>query len=160
MTHERTKKRWLDALVPPPILMGATGLLMWVVGRFSPHFHLSPLMGWTLPLSLAALSVGIVFAGVLGFRKAATTIDPTRPDSASKLVTSGIYRYTRNPMYLGFAGVLLAWGLYLQAWWSLPLPLVFVLYISVFQVRPEEDALMSKFEERFATYIAKVRRWL
>ncbi len=76
------------------------------------------------------------------------------------LVTGGIYRYSRNPMYLGFAGVLLAWGLYLQAWWSLPLPLLFCLYIDVFQIGHEEDALISKFGERYATYIARVRRWL
>lgn len=160
MKRELLVVRTLDALVPPPFVMTATGLLMWAVQGFSPQFELSPVLRWSLPVSVAALSAGIVIAGVMGFRRAATTIDPTRPSSASVLVTGGIYRFTRNPMYLGFAGMLLAWGLHLQAWWSLPLPFVFCVYLTVFQIRPEEDALMSKFEDRYAAYTARVRRWL
>jgi protein-S-isoprenylcysteine O-methyltransferase Ste14 len=67
-----------------------------------------------------------------------------RSDSAGLGLDAGhrcIYRFTRNPMYLGFAGVLRAWGLHLQAWWSLPLPLLFCLYITFSQILPEEDAL-------------------
>jgi protein-S-isoprenylcysteine O-methyltransferase Ste14 len=63
-------------------------------------------------------------------------------------------------MYLGFAGILLAWGFHLQAWWSLPLPVLFCLCITVFQILPEEDALRSRFGERYLTYAASVRRWL
>jgi protein-S-isoprenylcysteine O-methyltransferase Ste14 len=140
--------------------MTATALFMWVLSRFSALFLLPSLLHWSLPALLAVLSTGLAIAGVFSFRRFATTIDPTRPGSASTLITGGIFRFTRNPMYLGFAGVLLAWGLHLQAWWSLPLPVLFCLYITVFQILPEEDALRSRFGERYLTYAASVRRWL
>ena len=63
-------------------------------------------------------------------------------------------------MYLGFAGTRLAWGLHLQAWWSLPLPFLFGLYITIFQIRPEEKALRSKFGECYLRCAANARRWL
>lgn len=153
-------KRPLEARVPPPIVMTATALSMWFVARFSPRFELpSPVHGCASVL-LAALSICLVIAGISRFRKSATTIDPTRPGAASSLVTDGIYRFTRNPMYLGFTGILMAWALFLQAWWALALPPLFCLYITVFQILPEEAALRTRFGEHYVTYAARVRRWL
>lgn len=160
MKLDNSPAQMLEALVPPPVVMTAAALLMWIIARFSPLFQLPSLVNWTGFALLGASSAGLVIAGLSSFRQSSTTIDPTRPGSASALVTDGIYRFTRNPMYLGFAGVLLAWGLYLQAWWSLPLPFLFCLYITIFQIRPEEKALRSKFGERYMIYSASVRRWL
>ncbi len=160
MSSECPGARVLETRFPPPLLMMATGLAMWGVSRLSPLFGLPAPLAWLLPTLIATLSLALVAAGAIAFRRWATTIDPTRPAVASHLVTDGIYRFTRNPMYLGFAGLLLAWGLYLQAWWSLPLLLVFVLYITVFQIVPEERALEAKFGMAFEAYAAKVRRWL
>lgn len=140
-------------------MMAAT-LAMWALAAWSPHFRLPLPLAWLLPALIAAAAVGVVTAGVLTFRRWGTTIDPTRSASAAHLVTSGVYRITRNPMYLGFAGLLLAWALYLEAWWSLAWPSVFVVYISVFQIAPEERALRAKFGVAFDAYIARVRRWI
>lgn len=83
-----------------------------------------------------------------------------RPDAASTLVTSGIYRVTRNPMYLGILFALLGWGLFLSNLGSLLFCGVFVLYMSRFQIQPEERALEVKFGVAFIMYKSRVRRWL
>jgi protein-S-isoprenylcysteine O-methyltransferase Ste14 len=97
---------------------------------------------------------------VVAFRRAGTTVNPMKPESSSSLVVSGIYAFTRNPMYLGFLFALLAWAIYLShpaAFLVLPL---FVWYMNRFQIEPEERALASLFGEAFTTYAARVRRWL
>jgi protein-S-isoprenylcysteine O-methyltransferase Ste14 len=140
--------------------MMAAALAMWALAAWSPHFRLPLPLAWLLPALIAAAAVGVVTAGVLAIRHWGTTIDPTRPASASHLVTGGVYRITRNPMYLGFSGLLLAWGLHLQAWWCLALPPIFMVYIAAFQILPEERALKTKFGAEFDAYAAQVRRWL
>ncbi len=113
----------LELKVPPPIVAlacaGAMKLLSWLPGRgatagaatFDDLQRLAPLV--------AALGVGIALAGVIEFRRARTTVNPHKPDRSSALVSSGIYRYTRNPMYLGMAVVLLAWAAWLGSAWAL-----------------------------------------
>jgi len=160
MKAEMSRTRTLEARVPPPVLMMGTGLAMWALSHFSPRFSLPSPLAWLAPSLLALMSVSLIFSAALSFRRSATTIDPTRPAAASRLVTGGVYRLTRNPMYVGFAGLLLAWGLYLQAWLPLPLPLAFVLYLGRFQIRPEERALQAKFGAAFEAYAESVRRWL
>jgi len=75
------------------------------------------------------------------------------------LVTGGIYRFTRNPMYVGLLLVLVAWATFLSSLWTLVGPLAFVLYITRFQIKPEESALATLFGQPYADYRAKVRRW-
>jgi protein-S-isoprenylcysteine O-methyltransferase Ste14 len=100
-------------------------------------------------------------ARVTSFRRAQTTVDPTRPAKASALVVGGVYRLSRNPMYLGFLLLLLAWGVYLSHLPSLLLaPLAFVLYLNRFQITPEERALESLFGDEYRAYKREVRRWL
>jgi len=115
-----------------------------------------------LGASLAIVVVGMVFsaAGIVAFRRARTTVDPTRPEAASSLVRSGIYRVSRNPMYLGLSLVLVAWAVFLASPWALCGPAVFIFYMSRFQVAPEERALSRLFGSEYAWYKARVRRWL
>ena len=82
------------------------------------------------------------------------------PASASSLVTSGVYGVTRNPMYVGLLFVLVAWASLLAAPWTLIGPLVFVAYISRFQIAPEERALSTIFGDAYSQYRTRVRRWL
>lgn len=97
---------------------------------------------------------------MLSFRKARTTVNPLKPETASALVSSGVYRYTRNPMYLGFAIVLIAWSIFL-AWPPALLGVLgFVMYMNIFQIGPEERALASLFGREFTQYCSQVRRWL
>lgn len=109
-------------------------------------------------LSTTGLSIAVV--GIAAFHRATTTVDPQRPGGASSLVTSGVYRWSRNPMYLGMVLVLLGWG----AWLASPLSLLFVIlfgaYLERFQIIPEERALRDRFGEEFEAYCHGPGRWL
>ena len=150
----------LEAKVPPPLVALIVGTGMWLASRaFGPTSVSFPVrLGLAAALFLIGLS--ITYAGVRAIRRAQTTLNPTKPETASALVSTGIYRYTRNPMYLGMATWLLAWA----AWLAAPVALLgvplFVLYMNRFQIRPEERALASLFDGEFPTYQARVRRWL
>lgn len=127
---------------------------------------LTPLATFELPGSriasfcLALLGMAAATAGILAFRTSRTTVDPRTPDAASTVVVGGIYRFSRNPMYLGFLCMLAGWVVYLSnATAALLLP-AFVAYINAFQIKPEERILLSKFGPRFTEYMGSVRRWL
>jgi protein-S-isoprenylcysteine O-methyltransferase Ste14 len=151
---------WLEHRVPPPLVGLVVALLMaWLAG--GPHWHV-PTGTNGLSVLLLVL-VGLLFdlAGLLAFRASRTTVNPLRPERASALVTRGVYRITRNPMYVGMVFLLLAWGLYLAHWPALLLgPTAYVLYLSRFQIVPEERALLGLFGEDYRRYMGRVRRWL
>ncbi len=96
----------------------------------------------------------------LAFQRARTTVNPLRPSASSALVTRGVYRYTRNPMYLGQATVLAGAMLYLQSAIALLAVPLFVLYITWLQIMPEERALQARFPEVYPLFRQRVRRWL
>ncbi len=110
---------------------------------------------------LQPLRGGIVSTtGARAFRRVRTTVNPLHPERASSMVTSGIFRFTRNPMYVGIALVLLGFFLAFGALSAiLGLP-AFVGYITRFQILPEERILEAKFGSAYAAYRARVRRWL
>jgi len=150
----------LEAKVPPPAVTLATGVIMWGISRLAPQVAMPS--GIRLGLSIAILVVGIGFgaAGIRSFRRARTTLKPTKPEKASSLVRTGIYRVTRNPMYLGLLFVLGAWAVFLSSAWALLGMAGFVLYMNRFQIEPEERALSGLFGSEYAAYKATVRRWL
>jgi len=117
---------------------------------------------YRVPIAVATGAIGILIdlAGLFQFLRAKTTINPLRPKNASALVTGGIYRWTRNPMYLGMATLLLAWGVWLANAGALAVISLFVAYLNRFQIAPEEGALQDRFGDEFAAYRARVRRWL
>ncbi len=106
------------------------------------------------------LSALVALAAFAGFWKARTTINPLKPDRASVLVTHGIYRFTRNPMYLSLLLLLVAYASELGSWVAFAGPAVYVAYITRFQIVPEERILASKFGDEFAEYKRRVRRWI
>src|SRR5262249_8005818 len=113
-------------------------------------------------LAVAFVLVGqtISVAGIVEFRRARTTINPIKVNATSSLVCSGIYRFTRNPMYVGLFLTLLGWAVYLSNPLSLIFLLVYVLYITRFQIKPEERILLGLFGEPYAAYMQRVRRWV
>jgi protein-S-isoprenylcysteine O-methyltransferase Ste14 len=152
--------RWLELKIPPPILAFIIGLAMWLIARGSWHLPMEPNVRVAVSSVLAFLGVVIAMLGSMSFRRAGTTVNPLKPDAASMLVTTGVYRYTRNPMYVGVAMVLLGWTIYLAAPLAIVGPIAFVGYITRFQIIPEERALSIKFAGQFAAYQSRVRRWL
>lgn len=145
----------LQNRIPPPLVAILFGLLMWAASRFLPRHDL-PLI---LAIATALIGLTICLAGVWSFHRARTTVNPLHPERASALVESGIYRYTRNPMYLGFAVILLAWALLLGSLVALLGVPGFILYMNRFQIVPEERALAALFGTAFSRYCERVRRW-
>jgi protein-S-isoprenylcysteine O-methyltransferase Ste14 len=137
-----------------------TAGLMYAISRVLPLFAFDLAHRQVLVAATAALGIAIDVAGLVAFRRARTTINPLSPHKASALVTGGIYRWTRNPMYLGMAALLLAWGLWLANAGALAVIAAFVAYLNRFQIAPEERALEARFGAEFAAYRARVRRWL
>lgn len=149
----------LELKVPPVALMLVCAVLMAAVTLALPAAAWWQLAWWwaALPVCVGA---GVALAGVLAFRRAATTVNPTTPQASSSVVTSGIYAFSRNPMYVGFALVLLGWALWLGNGAALVLVPAFVLYMNRFQIAPEERMLTDKFGASYTQYVQQVRRWL
>jgi protein-S-isoprenylcysteine O-methyltransferase Ste14 len=150
----------LENKIPPPIVVLLIGTAMWAVARSSPlPVGQSPLR-LAISCGLAGSGVIVLVLGVLAFRRAKTTINPVNIEAASTVVTGGIYRYTRNPMYVGFALMLAGWAVHIAVPFVLVGPVVFILFITRFQIIPEERVLTSKFGEEYRKYQQRVRRWL
>lgn len=150
----------LELLVPPPVVVLVTGLAMWAAARAFPMQLLPEAHRLVIGIILCLLGVMAGVAGILAFRRARTTTDPREPARATALVTSGIYRYSRNPMYLGLLLVLLGWAVVLGNLVSVLGVVVFVLYITRYQIYPEERQLLKTFDAEFLNYKATVRRWV
>jgi protein-S-isoprenylcysteine O-methyltransferase Ste14 len=134
--------------------------LMWVASSAIPRLDFVLPAKISSAVSLALIGVVTCLSGVVSFQRANTTVNPMKPGSASSLIVSGIYRYTRNPMYLGFVLVLLGWAVFLSNLAALALVAAFVVYIDRLQIRPEERALASRFPHEYPAYMARVRRWV
>jgi protein-S-isoprenylcysteine O-methyltransferase Ste14 len=156
----RRAMRALELKIPPPLVALLIGTAMWHVSRSGPSLDLPLIVRSVAGLALAVLGAAIALAGDIEFRRARTTINPWRPHNTSSLVTTGVYRHTRNPMYLGLLVVLCGWAVFLASAWPLAGPPAFVLYISRFQIHPEEGILSAKFGSVYADYASRVRRWL
>lgn len=150
----------LELKVPPPLVALVLAGLMWAVARLLPSPALAvPMRGWTA-LALALAGLAIAGSGAVAFRRAKTTVNPMKPEATTSLVVSGIYRVTRNPMYLGVLVVLLGWLVFLGNAWAALGPVLFVAWINRFQIVPEERVLRARFGAQFDAYAASVRRWL
>jgi len=150
----------LELKVPPPVVALLVAAAMWVISLATPSLDAPALVRVGAAIVIALAGMGSAIAGALAFRRAKTTTNPLKPETTSCLVTSGVYRLTRNPMYVGLAFVLFGGALFLSSWLAFLGPLVFVLYIDRFQIVPEERTLSARFGAAYSAYQANVRRWL
>lgn len=145
----------LELKLPPPLVF----LLCVAMMKWLPN-----LLPFQLPMglsyALAIIGTVIALSGIYAFYRAKTTVDPHRIEQTSSLVQTGIYRFTRNPMYLGLACWLLAWTLWLGNGLALLGIVLFVSYLNRFQIQPEERMLSEKFCAQYQQYQQQVRRWL
>jgi protein-S-isoprenylcysteine O-methyltransferase Ste14 len=150
----------LELKVPPVPLAAVFAAAMFGVSLITPAatFVIPGRTG--IAIGLALISSAIAVAGVVAFRANKTTVNPLNPGAASALVSSGVYRFSRNPMYLGFLLALAAWAIYLSNALAVLLLPVFVAYMNRFQIEPEERALLAKFGTAFSQYMTAVRRWI
>jgi protein-S-isoprenylcysteine O-methyltransferase Ste14 len=150
----------LELKVPPVALVAIVAVSMWALSRISPSLYFTiPGVAW-LSAGIALVGVCIAVLGVLEFRVAKTTVDPRVPDQSANLVVCGVYRHSRNPMYLGFLLVLCGWGLFLANAFSLLLLPAFIIYMNCFQIIPEEQFMSEKFGQSYTNYRSEVRRWV
>lgn len=150
----------LDTRIPPPAVALLTALAMWGIARITPLSPLPDPVRYGFCVTLAVLAGTIMASAVISFRRAKTTISPLDPSAASHLVTSGVFGLTRNPMYLSLVMLLIAWAVWIGSPWAMAGPVVFVGYITAFQIGPEERALSARFGAAYEAYKARVRRWL
>jgi protein-S-isoprenylcysteine O-methyltransferase Ste14 len=153
----------LELRIPPVVVALAIAAAMWLLSILTPGL----LLPLTLPLippqatvaAAAFAGIAIALLGVAEFRRARTTVDPTDPGKSTAVVTSGIYRRTRNPMYLGFLLLIVAWAVWLANGPAFAGPFVFVVYMNRFQIAPEERILRERFGAPYENYLKTVRRW-
>jgi len=153
----------MDALklkIPPPVIALLCLGMIWLIARVAPGFSFVFRSSRMLAGYFAIVGLLISLSAVVGFRRAGTTVLPHKPERASALVTSGIYRFTRNPMYLGLGFLLLAWAIFLSNALAFVVVPMFILYMNVFQIGPEEAALANVFGQDYLHYKTRVRRWL
>ncbi len=153
----------LELKCPPPIVMAVSGLIATIASQRGFNFIQQQAADvenliWPLIFILAGICVALL--GVKEFNQHQTTINPIEPAKATSLVTSGVYQLTRNPMYLGMLLVLLGWADLLDNFLAYSGALSFFLYISAFQIKPEEEVMKGKFSQEFSQYCSQVRRWL
>jgi protein-S-isoprenylcysteine O-methyltransferase Ste14 len=151
---------WLELKIPPLLVVLVIGLTMLGVSRAVPSLSFAVPGGPAIGLSLVALGAIVALAGVVAFRRERTTVNPMTPDASSSLVSSGVYRYSRNPMYLGFLLALAGLAVYLSNAAAAVLLVAFVAYMNQYQIKPEERALLATFGPSFMHYMSRVRRWV
>lgn len=151
---------WLDHRLPPPLVFVFVGVAMWWVGSLPGEIVMGATARITVAAIIACAGFALGLAAGVAFLRAKTTVDPHKPQAASSLVVGGVYRLSRNPMYLGLAVILLGWAVYLAAPAAFAGPVAFAAYMTRFQIVPEEQVLAQQFGARFAAYRDKVRRWL
>lgn len=149
---------FLDHKIPPPLVtLAFIGLIYgttnYAAADVFPYQNL-------IALGVLLIGLGFMFSGVREFKKLQTTVNPLDPAAATTLATSGVFGLTRNPMYLGMSFILLASCIYHGAWLGLPLIILFMAYITMFQIRPEEKAMQDLFGDAYEDYKANVRRWI
>jgi protein-S-isoprenylcysteine O-methyltransferase Ste14 len=150
----------LEKKIPPPVVGLLVAGAMWGTSRLAPLVDIEESVRIALAIACTLTGIGMGIAGLVSFRRARTSVDPMKLEKTSALVCTGIYRVTRNPMYLGLALVLVAWAVFLSSAWALLGPPAFVLYMNRFQIAPEERILESLFGTAYTDYRSRVRRWL
>lgn len=152
--------KWLELKIPPAALFLIFAGLMWMISKILPslNIHFSGQTGLGFVVFVTGIAIGLI--GVFKFWKAKTTVHPHKPEHATELVKSGIYQFSRNPMYLGLVLGLVGAAIYLGNPLNIFCLIGFVLYMNRFQIIPEERAMIKKFGDRYAEYKKSVRRWI
>jgi protein-S-isoprenylcysteine O-methyltransferase Ste14 len=145
--------------IPPAIVFLCTALLMYLLATFLPVGYFDFFGRYYVAATLLALAFILGVVSLLQCFSAKTTIDPRKPQNSTKLITNGVYRITRNPMYLALLLVLLAFGIYLGNAFNTLLAAVFVMYMNRFQIVPEEIVLKKHFGKEYEQYCVRIRRW-
>ena len=150
----------LATKVPPLLVTVLFGLVMaWIAHLFPGALEPGP---WRTAAAIACEIFGwtVGLLAVWTFRRARTTVNPLHPEGVTSLVTHGIFRFSRNPMYVGVVALLLGWALWLGVPWVFLGPPALMLFLQRYQILPEERILTERFGSAYLAYCKRVRRWL
>lgn len=150
----------LSLKIVPPFQVLILGALMWLVHQYVPLLHWHSGKEYLVSRILLLLCLAVFIAAVYQFWRNQTTINPQKIGDTRTLITTGIYRFSRNPIYVADVLLLLAWAVWLGDWANLIFPGLFICYMNRFQIEPEEQSLRKKFGNEFDAYCARVRRWI
>ncbi|MDO4251075.1 MAG: isoprenylcysteine carboxylmethyltransferase family protein [Moraxella sp.] len=148
---------FLELKIPPVMLVMMTAFIMAVQAQFS---VITIALPWQIAISVMALGMMIITMAVWQFKQAKTTVNPMTPNQSNKIVNTGIFSVSRNPMYLGMTIILIGVAIYLGELMAFIWVIGFVLYMTKFQIKPEERILSEKFGDEFKQYCQAVRRWI
>ena len=148
----------METKIPPPIVTFIFGLAIYFSREILPVAEIQH--SSYLGMFLLLMGFFILISAVRLFRKDNTTVNPLSPDQATKLVTDGIFKYTRNPMYLGMAFILGSISVFFNLLGGILLVALFCAYITRFQIIPEEKAMKDLFSHDFEKYTKSTRRWI
>jgi protein-S-isoprenylcysteine O-methyltransferase Ste14 len=144
--------------IPPPLVMIFFGICIFVSKKILPEIDIGA-FGY-LGFVFYSIAAFLIISAGAAFRKHQTTVNPLKPDSASSLVSSGVFKYSRNPMYLAMVFMLIGVSLNKNILGGVIFTPIFAWYITIFQIIPEEESMAKLFGEEFDNYRSKVRRWL
>jgi protein-S-isoprenylcysteine O-methyltransferase Ste14 len=150
----------MNPKIPPPLIAVLIGAAMWGTDRALPLARVE--FALRLPVATLLLAAGVLLAAaaIAAFVRAGTTINPLRPARASTLITHGVFRFSRNPIYLADLIILTAGAVWLGNILNILFLLIFLCAIQRFQILPEEQALGRLFGDHYTAYCTQVRRWL
>ena len=144
--------------IHPPILLllhlFAAFLLNWL---FPLPFAFPKFLVWVGYLLVLA-GIGLAFSAASQFMRAHTTLDPH--GSVTEIVTNGLYHFSRNPIYLGFVGLLIGFPFIFRSYWGSILSPVLMVSLNQLVIKHEEAYLKKKFGDIYTSYKSRVRRWL
>ena len=144
--------------IPPPFIAAGNIVLFYLSTLLVPPFEFTGQNILGILIGLEGMI--IILVSIRLFRKYQTTINPFKAHETTRLITSGIYAFTRNPMYLGLSSIQVAFGIYLGAHVSIFLIPCFIIYITNKQIIYEEEILKKEFRDEYLNYLKSVRRWI
>jgi len=150
----------LELKAPPDVVWLVVGAMMWLASRMTPELAVDMPLRLVAAAALIALGVGLIVGARIMLDRAGTTWHPSEPERTTRLVSGGVFRLSRNPIYLGMQLVLVGWAVVLASPLALVVSAIFALWIDRFQIRPEERALSALLGQEYRDYARAVRRWV
>ncbi len=157
MTLENDKKG-ASVKFPPPLIF-----LFLMLAAFGAHYIWPIDIDGSLGLEYAGVAVAILGLGVVilasrSFKRVETNIEPWKPTTT--IISTGIFAYSRNPIYVAFCLVTIGVGIFLNSIWVLFSVIPSAILVYYIAIKKEETYLEEKFGEEYLLYKSNVRRWL
>lgn len=152
--------KFLKLKIPPPVYAIFIAVIMWLLHKYFPLLQLFNEPYNKIGIGLIVFAVCLDVWSLFLFMKRQTTPNPMKPENTSELVGNGLYKISRNPMYVGLLIILTGFAIWmgsLMPFFMLP---VFYFVVTEMQIKPEEKILEVKFGKVYLDYKKKVRRWL